>query len=393
MKFWIKILFILILVFILIWTAAYLFLVYKGKPIIIGQLEKLTQKQVKMGSLDLSPSFDLKIKDLEIKDLAKVGSLSISPNFLGLLTGKIALNELKIYQPELTYVRQKETPAATDAGGGVSGTSLPAKTPLRLMIKRISIKDGRLNFIDRAEDKEIKIIVKDLYFMLNNLLVLSPSVITKFELKGNIPWQEGQTQGKIEAEGWLNLFKRDMQATLKIGDIDGIYLYPYYSKWVDLEKARIEKAKLNFTSYIQGLNNDVIAQCRLELTDIVRKPRPPEEEPKKAEMIADTVLDIFRALNQGKIVLDFTIKTKMDRPEFNFGNIKMAFEDKLQQGARTEKFNVEDILMFPAKLLEGTVKGATDISKAMIDGTVEVGKQIKRAVIDPLVKEKQEQKN
>ena len=69
-----------------------------------------------------------------------------------------------------------------------------------------------------------------------------------------------------------------MQASVDIRDIDGIYLYPYYANWVDLEGARIEKAKLNFSSKITGINNDVNAACHLALADIVRRPLAEEEE-------------------------------------------------------------------------------------------------------------------
>jgi hypothetical protein len=149
---------------------------------------------------------------------------------------------------------------------------------------------------------------------------------------------------------------------------------------VDLEKARIESAKLNFSSNIHGIDNKVTAECHLELTDIVRKPRPPEENQEKAEKLADTVLDAFRAMNQGKIVLDFTIRTKMDRPEFGFGSIKMAVEDKLARARNGSGVTPQNVMMLPGKLLEGATKGATEFSKSVIDGTFAIGQGIKKSV-------------
>jgi len=392
MKLWRKILLIAVIILVLSYIAAYLIFVFKGRAIIISQLEDLTQKKVNIGYFGLTPPLNLEIKNLEIKDLAKINSLSFSPSILGLLTGKLALNYITIIKPEFTYEIVAPLSAAAASTPIVSAPAAAVKAKekraLHLVVKRIKIKDGRVDLTDHTVGQDgIKIIVKDINFSLTNLYIVPRSVITDFELKGTIPWQEGQEEGKIEAEGWINLFKKDIQATLKIKDIDGIYLYPYYSNWVDLEKARIEKAKLNFTSNIQGLNNDVTAQCRLELTDIVRKPRSPEEavEKEKAEKITDAVLDIFRALNQGNIVLDFTFKTRMDMPQFGFGDIKMAFEDKLLQ-ARGGKSVMGEVLLFPAKLLQTTVKNATDISKALIDGTVAVGK----AALEPFKKEKKE---
>jgi hypothetical protein len=336
--------------------------------------------------------------------MIEASSVFISPSILGFFTGNIAFNEVKVTEPKITYEISAPAPApvtAESTAGTAQSIPLaqtiqkekPAVTqrPLRLILKRVIIKNGRINFIDYSVGENgIKLTVKDIDFNLTNLYLLPRSVITNFELKGKIPWQEGQAEGKIEAEGWMNLFKKDIQATLKIQDIDGIYLYPYYSNWVDLEKARIEKAKMNFSSEIQGLNNNVTAQCHLELTDIVRRPRPPEETQEKAEKITDAVLGIFKALNQGKIVLDFTIRTKMDQPVFNFGNIKMAFEDKLAQARKGEVFNAQEVFLFPTRLLEGAVKGMTNLSRAIVDGVFNVGLQVKKSVEDTFKKEKQE---
>jgi hypothetical protein len=178
-----------------------------------------------------------------------------------------------------------------------------------------------------------------------------------------------------------------MQATFKIQDIDGVYLYPYYSNWMDTEKMRIEKANLNFNSNIHALNNNVTAECHLELTDIVRKPRPAEEVAERAEKMVSAALDIFKSLDQGKIVLDFTIRTKMDRPEFGFGNIKMALQHKIAQARSSVSTGPQDLLLFPVKLVEGVIKSAADVSKAMIDGTFAVGNELKKSVEQSFKKE------
>ena len=208
-------------------------------------------------------------------------------------------------------------------------------------------------------------------------------ILKPFNLKGNIPWSVGQEAGTIEADGWLNFSKRDMLANLKIHGIDGIYLYPYYSYWVDLEKARIDKATLNFDTNIQGIDNNVTAVCHLELVNIVRKPRSAAEPEQKAERITNAVLDIFKAMDQGKIVLNFKVETKMDKPQFSFGNIKMAFESKLSQGRGG--IEAKDIVMLPGKLLEGAVKGGADMSRSVVDGIFAFGNAIKKAAIDAFI--------
>lgn len=390
MRGWIKILFAGIIILALVFSAVHFFLLLQGKSFIARQLERLTHKKVSIGYFDIILPLNLDIRNINIEGLARIDSLYISPSILGFLTGNIALNNVRIVGPELTY--QRVQAGAIEAPKTASQSpAVKKKQPLRLIFKNLDIKNGRINFIDYTVGGEgIKVVIKNIDLRLTNLYVFPRSVITNFELKGKIPWQEDKEEGKIEAEGWINLFKKDMQATLKIEDIDGIYLYPYYSNWVDLEKTRIEKAKLNFSSNIHGLNNNITADCHLELTDIVRRPLSPEESEEKAAKIAEAVLDVFRALNQGKIVLDFIIRTKMDRPEFGFGNIKMAFEDKLAQAKVNNGFKVQDILNLPSNILQGTVKSATDLSKAVIDGTFSVGKELKKAVEETFKKGKKE---
>ena len=202
MKLWKKILLIAVIILVLSYIAAYLIFVFKGRAIIISQLEDLTQKKVNIGYFGLTPPLNLEIKNLEIKDLAKINSLSFSPSILGLLTGKLALNYVTIIKPEFTYeiVAPLSATAATTPIVSAPAAAVKAqeKRALRLAVKRIKIKDGRLDLIDRTVGQDgIQIIVKDINFSLTNLYTVPRSVITDFELKGTIPWQEGQEEGKI----------------------------------------------------------------------------------------------------------------------------------------------------------------------------------------------------
>lgn len=405
MKIFLKILLISIISLLFLFAATYLFITLKGKSILTGQLENLTHKKVSIGYFGLTPPFKLELKNLQIQGLLKADYISISPSIMAFLGGHIGFNEVRIIKPEITY--EKLLPPVTELSATVPITTDPAiaaiapsispsvtmsrkNIRLPLIFKRINVTEGKIDFFDRTVGTEgIKITVKNIFFNLTNLyMIRRPAAITNFELNGNIPWQEGEQEGKITAEGWLDLFKKDMRASLKIEGIDGVYLYPYYSQWVDLQKSRIEKAKLNFTSNIHGLNNEVTAECHLELSDIVFKERAPEEQQEKAEKIAYAVLDIFKALNQGKIVLDFTIRTKMDKPQFGLGVIKGAVEEKIASSRKAERPIVGDVFALPIKLLEGAVKASSDLSKAAVDGAFAVGNELKKAVEDSFKKEK-----
>lgn len=381
-----------IAVLIIFFIAAHLFLNFRGRDLIIRNLENLTHKKVTVNYFRVGLPLNLELKNLNIQDVAVIDKVFISPSLLGILTGRLIFSDLRIIRPEFTY--EKISLANKDAPLSQTFAPTTKKFFPSLFFKRIRIEKGKINFIDHTAGRDgIQLTVKDLFFNLSNFYTQPHPGVINFELSGKIPWQKdsGEEEGKVELLGWLDLFRKNMEASLKITDIDGIYLYPYYSQWVDLEKARIEKAKLNFNSDIHGLNNNLTAECHLELTDLVFKPRLPEEEMEKAEKIATAVIDIFKALNQGKIVLDFTIRTKMDRPEFGFGLIKTAVEDKINYATKGKQMDAGRIFVLPAKIIESTVKGITDLTTSVITGTIKAGAEIGKTVED--VFKKEEQKN
>lgn len=401
MKLSIKIVLIIIVIFILILAGLYTYINMYGKTLLVNKLKDAFNREVKISSLKVYLPFNIMVEDVEVQDLFSIDKVFATGCAIDILKKDFTLSELRLerlvvniewpLKKPLPQVLSTQIPSVTNQTGLTSPklAIIPLTVLSRIFrfsqfyLKRLVINDAAFNFMDRSvQDKGLRITVKDLNINVENLkFPIRGFLITSFDLKCKIPWQQGKEEGRIEAQGWLNLFKKDMQVTLKIEDIDGIYLYPYYSKWVDLEKSRVEKAKLNFTSDTYGLNNDLTVTSNLELTDIVFRPRQPDEPQEKAEKVAVAVLGIFKELDQGKVVLPFTFKTKMDRPQFNLDRIREAFEYKITQQKPKGEFKAEDVLKLPTKLIEGTVKGATDITKSVIIGTVSAGKEITSTVL------------
>lgn len=400
MKNW-KNIFISLTVLVIIFSSVYAFLLFKGKFILAHKLQAITGRKVSIGRLILRPPLNLELKDLDIAGLTKIDYIYVSPSIPYLLTGKLALNKVRIIRPRITCERSAPLEQAVIDSAPVldkplnkpldkpkEGAPSATKSSLRLVIKSLKIRSGEIYFIDHISDsRSVTVMLKNIDLNLRNLYTYPVDVVADFELNGRLPWQSGEPDGKIYLDGWLNSYKKDMFANLKIENIDAIAFYPYYSIWVDLEKARIDKAKLNFSSKIRGGDNDISAQCHLELTDIVRKVRPPEEAQQKAERLTDAVLDMFKAMNQGKVVLDFTLHTKMDRPEFGFANIKSAFEGKLMQARASSGLRTQDVLLLPGKMLQSGFKSGTDLSKAVVDGVFALGNGLKKVFEDAMDKQ------
>ncbi|MDD5044860.1 MAG: DUF748 domain-containing protein [Candidatus Omnitrophica bacterium] len=405
MKNWIKVILVVcLLLFTLLIASLHVFVNLKGKEILTTRLEKALKREVTIASVKTTFFANICIRDIEVKGLFKIHEIYANGGLLNVFRKSYRFPLLRLVHPEadISLHSEMDKPAALLAAGQTNVTAAneaaaviptvqntePALKKISLpkfSISRLIIKDGRINLMDKVSaDRNISFSVKDINAKIENLNFTGHGrTVTDFEIAGKIPWQNTDYEGKVEVSGWINLFKKDIDAVFKISDIDGVYLYPYYSKWVDLEKARIEKAKLNFSSAIQGLDNDVTATCHLELTDIVRRPRGPEEPQEKAERIADALLEIFREFNEGKIALDFKIKTKMDYPQFGFEDIRQAVEKQVASRRKGISVSVEKVALLPANLIRSTFKGFIGMFKAALDGVFATGKVFSDTVISP----------
>ena len=393
MKLFIQILVISSIILALLFVSATYFFVYMdGKNIFTKHLESMTKRKVSVGSFKVIPPLRVEIRDLDIEGMFKAEFISVIPSVMAFLNGNIGFNDINIVKPQFSYEKLLPKAAvATDSALSDSASLVKAnsvikdstgqnKIKLRFIFKRVTISDGQINFLDQTVGKDgIRLLARNVYIKLNDFFLLPRKAVANFEISGVVPWKLGQDEetGTFNFEGWIDLYKKDMRAKLEVKRIDGLYLYPYYSQWVDLTNSDIEEAKLSFISNINGLDNDITADCHLELTDIKFKPALQGQESGSGQRYAKAVLNFFKAGDDGKIVLDFKVPTKMDNPKFGLWMVRDAVEDKFTSTQKNKTPIVGNVILFPIKLLEGAVRATTDLSKATIDGTFAISKDIK----------------
>jgi len=378
---------------VIIFSLVYTLVLLTVKTIVISKIEKATGLKTTIRSLDIRPPFGIQARGFELAGVIKADRIYIGPSIRSLFFGRIAFNKILIVSPEFTYQRnplpepvapepvvietQAQGPAVVEHPNQ-SVFAEPTKV-FPVTIRKLKIYSGKLHFIDNtAASGKITVLIKDLNFYITNLSTAPAKRTSKFDLSGNLSWDTGEPDGKMTVGGWVDLAKKDIQAKIKIENIDAIVFYPYYSTWVDLEKAKIKKAKLNFSCDIKGVSNDVAANCHLELADMVRSVRLIDEPKQKAERITDAVLDMFKTMDHGNIALDFILHTKLDRPEFSFANIKSAFEGKLMQARASAGLRPQDVLSWPGHWVRNGFKIGTDLSNAVVDGVVDLSNGVKQ---------------
>jgi len=394
MKNWKKI-FTIIATVVIIFSLIYTVILLAAKNIIANKIQKATGLKTTISSIIILPPLNIEAKGFEIAGLIKADRVYLAPSMRCFLFGKLAFNKIVIGSPEVAYQRNPPIePLQQDSRAPVvesqsspvvesqSAPVVPVTTQSKgaaIIIKSLKVYSGKLNFIDTtAASGKISVAVKDVNFYITNLSTTGTKGVSKFDLNAKLSWNTGEPDGKIFLQGWVDFYKKDILATLKIENIDALVFYPYYSTWVDLGKARIDQAKLGFNCNIKGVSNDISADCHLELIDMVRKVRSPDEPQEKAEKLTDAVLDMFKSMNQGKVVLDFVLHTKMDQPEFGFENIKSAFEGKLTQARTNAGLRPQDVLLLPGRWLQSGIKSGMDLSNATVDGIFDLGNGIKK---------------
>lgn len=309
----------------MLFVCLHIYVNIEGKSLAIAKLQETFRRKAKIGSLTTAFPITVHVKNIEVEGLFRIDEVVADGGLFKVIHPVVTIENSSKDSPPFLIPSFIPIPSydldlkkKTANAGIIKGRFLFP----RCYIDNLIISNGIFNFIDKSIDNDgVLFKIEDMNINVENLNFTGRrSKVTSFRLKGKIPWAKGRQWGRIEAKGWLNLFKKDIRATVKIENFDGISLYPYYSKWVGLQKTRIESARFNFTSNINGLNNNVTADCRLELDDIVFKELTSKGlSQDKAVEASNAIMDIFKALNKGKVIFNFTLKTNMDGPKSGLG--------------------------------------------------------------------------
>ncbi len=347
-----------------------------GKNLVIKKIESFIHRKTSISSVFYSFPLVFKINDIQIQDLFCAKSIIVSPHFLSLFAPKKYLNRLTFLNPHLIYRR-------TTVSGPSAINPAFLKQPF-FLVKNFIIKEGSIDFIDYIISKEgVEVFVDNLNF---EVLITWGINSADFKMDGKISCRGKSKPADVMIISWLDWGKREMHARIGINNLDALYFYPYYSQRVSLENTNVEKALVDFKSDIYGINNKVTVDSTIEFTEVVFRKRREGDEPSKEEQTLVFVLDAFKALDEGKVFLEFSFGTTMDRPEIKLASLKKAFEDKINRGIKMKFGNTKDLIELPGKLIGGAVKKAVGISKTLMFGTVEFGQDAGRTIMDTFIK-------
>lgn len=322
-----------------------------GKTVIISQIENNLKLKASLARVSIGFPLSVTISKLEVGDLFKADTVSVSPSILGFLAGKIVLNELRIINPVIELVKsgtgEFNLPRMESKG------SLPP-----IMLAGLKIKDGKLTFIDKKINPEgHRVVVKDINADISRAAFPPASLYTNFKVSASLAGNDDTPAGSALASGWIDFRIKDMDGKVELKDIDGASLAPYYQSIIAGKK--LLSAKLNFTADLKAKRNDLAAKCRLEFSNIVYA-KPESAEGKGAVSdILPSILNIF-SNDSGSVVFNFTVTTKLDKPKIDVVSLRGSIGQAALENAASQS---------PDKMIEKVKEAAGDFK--------EIGKSLK----------------
>ncbi|MFC1709756.1 DUF748 domain-containing protein [Candidatus Omnitrophota bacterium] len=340
-----KILIISLILLVVIYLGACVFVWVSGKALVSLKADEKAGLEVSIGSMYIIPPYSLAINRLEIKDLLSIEKIIIEPSIVGLLAGKFGLNKVVFSKPILSLVRTEGSQYnVREVADNIKSkrTATQSKGKVDFFIKEAIIEDGEINFYDKSADLSLGI--KPL-----NISVITSlkDFKTRINLESRVVSKAEKDIGDVSLNGWLNFLKKDMDAKFDLSDVDVVYFSPYFKKFL----RNVKSGKLQFSADLVSDDNDLTIDCHLETQDLGFSDEESlvsdTEEDKFALLgnLSGIVLDTFMGPSGGG-VYDFSIKTKFDRPRVEslkfHGNIfqepiKNIFKKGPQEGVEAIK--------------------------------------------------------
>ncbi len=326
-----------ILILILIaFVALSIYLTTNGKDFIIIQLGEVFQRSVSFEEISFTLPFNLLIKDINIEGYLKAEEANIRVGLLELLKREISFPVIALKEPEITIQRDPQKrlifgtiapPSKQETKPAELRSKVPSKSAkdqtaqslqeadLSLVIKRLKIDKGKVIFLDKSQEDQKVYIIKDINLTMRQFAYPFKSLRTHFEFDAFLADKDNNAFGQINGLGWINPFKKDMQADLKVENLKGVEtsLAPEFL-------SNVKGMTMDLTAHVTARNNDMTVDGNFHLKK--------DEDFSAKETTKDLSWEDYaiEAISSSgiKISTNFKFETKMD--EFKIEGISFTGE-------------------------------------------------------------------
>jgi hypothetical protein len=233
------------------------------------------------------------------------------------------------------------------------------REPISIEIDRIRIQRGAVDFEDRkvGEHPE-RISLRDLDFEIKNIQYPLAPLNSPFELKGKMKGKK--QEGSIYTKGWVDLMTMDLEAFLKIREIEVETFKPYYRKKVSAE---IDSGTMDLESKITLKEKRIDAPGELDFINLHIK----EGGGTVFWIPAETLASLLEK-KRNQVKASFHVKGNLGDPRFN-----------LQENFLTQiAFSLTVALGLPIKSVGGGVEGTGKGMKGLVEEIKSIEEMFKK---------------
>jgi len=302
-----------------IFLAGLLVLAYNANSILKYELQQFFGKGFSADNISLRWG-SVKAKGIRLlrpdnKEAFSAEDLELRANLLGLLRQENVISDVTLDSP-LLFIEIDSNgrvifpwpPRNRDSAKAVAKGKPADKAAAPFLIKKLEIKDGALNYLDRkVSTAPVLIQLKELDAALRNVSMPPDNRISSYKLKAAVA---GMTKnGSISSVGAVNFMTKDTKAQLTIRDLDLTLLRPYYEKKGDVE---VTRGLLSLDAEIAIRNNKISSTGKFTIRELTFKQSG-------GRFLGLPLLAAMQLLKDSKnqIVLDFTIEGDLKNPKFN----------------------------------------------------------------------------
>lgn len=304
---------------VIIWVFAVLLVIFLAASILTAvyapriveqQIEQNLKLKTSLRKISLSLPFTITLEGLEIGNLASVKKVSLSPNLIGLLFGKIVIHGLNVVEPVINLVQSADGKLNLPVLG-------QSGKPPAVYLTSLRVQNGKVIFTDRKVTPEgFQAIVDKLNVKVAKVALPITSLATNFKISAELVNAGGKAFGNIVFGGWLDYPAKDMDAKLEVKDLDAVNFSPYYGNFISSKK--LIKAMLDLNSTFKAKNNALEIITDFNLSKVVYEKA--EEQQLDLNLMQDT-LDFFTDAD-GNLKLEFKIDTALDNPALSQEKIR-----------------------------------------------------------------------
>jgi uncharacterized protein involved in outer membrane biogenesis len=275
-----------------------------AKRIIIQQIEENLSVKASLYRVSITPPLSVNLIKLKIGDIFEADRVSVSPSLLGLLVGKLVFSSVEIINPVIVINQSKE---------GRLNIPQPKQSnasPPRVYLTALAVRNGKLVFSDeKISSPAFKTVLERINADISKVAFPPQSLKTNFKVSLDFSREQGGRIGSALFSGWLDWFPKNMDASLKIDNLDITYFSPYYGDFISSRE--LLSAKLNTNTAFKSSNNALSVFTNFRLSDIAYAKKDDLSPP--SINLVQNALDFFTDPH-GNLDLDFEIDTRMDSP-------------------------------------------------------------------------------